>query len=192
MPVDSSSEQPNSEQLSSNESTRSSSVSESHTGRRSAWVASNGQYIETALAVIAIGVGALALPLVAFGIFTALEGETSVLSAGAIFGAFGFVTLGSLAVVLLVHARVEVRRHGLSFNDGHTLRAAANTIVRIVETVLAGMFLVSVLSVIVTVIVVGYVPDLLPPVVGISALLLPVVVIAHGCGSTVRYVLDLE
>ncbi|QAU14187.1 hypothetical protein EKH57_16775 [Halorubrum sp. BOL3-1] len=189
--MDSPKEPKNQEQTTSTDSPKSASASRSNPERLSAWVAANGLYVETALAVIAIGVGTLSIPLVVFGLFTALEGETSILSVGTVIAALGFVTLGGLSVVLLVHARVEFRRYGLSFNDGHDVISTTYTVVRTVETMLAGTFLISVFSAIVAALAVSSVPDLLPAIVGFSAILLPVLVIAHGCGATVRYMFDL-
>ncbi|ELZ41641.1 hypothetical protein [Halorubrum tebenquichense] len=190
--MDPSSDTANTAQTSPNEPTGPASSSRSRTERFGAWVAANGLYVETALAVIAIGVGIVSVPFVTFGVFTAIEGETTILTVGSVIAAVAFVSLGTLSSLLVFHARVEVRRHGVSFTDSRGVISTVYTMARAVETLLAVTVLTSVLSVVVAAIAVGSVPDLLPALVGFSAVLLPVVVIAHGCGATARYVLDLE
>jgi len=166
----------------------------SYIERLSTWVAANGLYVETALAVITVGLGALAVPTVTFGLFTALEGETSnltVKTVETVIAVLGFVTLGGLSAVLLVHARVDFRRHGLSFNNDHGALSTVYAMTRAAEAIAAATFLISVLSVIITGIAAESVPDLLPALVGFSAILLPVLVISHGCGAIIRYILAL-
>ena len=182
------------EQNSSNVSSGLATVSRSYTERLSTWVAANGLYVETTLAVITVGLGALAVPTVTFGLFTALEGETSNLTVETVetvIAVLGFVTLGGLSAVLLVHARVDFRRHGLSFNNDHGALSTVYAMTRAAEAIAAATFLISVLSVIITGIAAESVPDLLPALVGFSAILLPVLVISHGCGAIIRYILAL-
>lgn len=180
------------EQTSTNEPAGPATPLRSRTERFGAWVAANGLYVETALAVIAIGVGIVSIPFVTFGVFTAIGGDATILSIGSVIAALAFVSLGGLSSLLLFHAQVEARRHGVSFTDGQGVISTIYTTTRAVETLLAVTVLTSVFSVIVAAIAVGSVPDLFPALVGFSAILLPVVVISHGCGATVRYVLDLE
>lgn len=190
--VDPSNNAADAEQTSTNEPTGTAPPLRSRTERLGAWVAANALYVEAALAVIAIGVGTLSVPFVTFGAFTAIEGEPTILTVGSVIAAIAFVSLGCLSFLLLFHARVEVRRCGLSFTDDQGVVSTVYTITRAVETLLAVTVLTSVLSVIITGIAIGAVPDLLPALVGSSSILLPVLVIAHGCGATVRYVFDLD
>ena len=189
--VDPSEEPTEIEQSPSTVSTKLGHESESHVDRVCTRVAANGLYIETALAVVAIAFGILAIPFVTFGLFTALEGETSILTGGLIIAAGGIASLVTLAVTLLVHAYTEIRRYGLSFVDGHSAVSTAYTVIRGIENVTAGIFLLSLFAVIFLGIAMGSVPELLPVVVGISAILLLVVVTSHACGATLRYALDL-
>jgi len=190
--VDPSNNTADTEQTSTNEPAGPATPLRSRTERFGAWVAANGLYVETALAVIAIGVGIVSIPFVTFGVFTAIGGDATILSIGSVIAALAFVSLGGLSSLLLFHAQVEARRHGVSFTDGQGVISTIYTTTRAVETLLAVTVLTSVFSVIVAAIAVGSVPDLFPALVGFSAILLPVVVISHGCGATVRYVLDLE
>lgn len=190
MPVDPSEEPANSEQNASNVATKPDPESESYVDRLCTWGAVNALYVETALAVLAIGLGILAVPFVTFGLFTALEGETSILAGGLVIAAGGLVSLVALAATLLVHAYTEIRRQGLSFGGGHSTLLTVYAVSRWVETVTAGIFLVSLLAVIISGIAVGSVPELLPVVGGFSAILLLVVVISHSCGAIIRRVLD--
>lgn len=102
--MDSPKEPKDQEQPSSTDPPKSASTSRFHAERLSAWVAANGLYVEAALAIIAIAVGTVSIPLVVFGIFTALEGETSILSVGTVIAALGFVTLGGLSSRCILRA----------------------------------------------------------------------------------------
>jgi len=190
--VDPSNNTADADQTSSDDPTGPAPPLRSRTERFGAWVVANGLYVETGLAVIAIGVGIVSIPFITFGIFTAIGGDATILSIGSIIAALAFVSLGSLSSLLLFHAQVEVRRHGPSLNGGQGVISTVYMIIRVVETLLAVTVLTSVLLVIVASIAVGSVPDLFPALFGFSAILLPVLVTAHGCGATVLYALNLK
>lgn len=85
--VDPSEKPTDADQSRSNASTKPGLESASRVDQLGAWVAANSLNVEMALAVVTIGVGVLSVPFVAFGMFTALEGETSILAGGLVIAA---------------------------------------------------------------------------------------------------------
>lgn len=146
------------------------------------WLSSNGLYVEAGIAITALAAGVVALPFVTFGAFTAIGGETSILSAGLIIVAAFVGLLLLLTVVLLIHGYVEMRHRGLLFANGTETPSLVYRGTRLVETLIAGTFLLSLLTVLVTVILTETVPSLILFVTVSTGLLLPALLILHAFG----------
>lgn len=154
------------------------------------WLSRNGLYIEAGLAVIAIAVGVVAIPFLAFGSLAAIGGEGSILAGGAIIGLVCVALLVGLAALLLMHSYVEVRRHGLPFTGDQGMRAVAYDGIRTVETIVAAVFLGGLLTAIGLVILIGQIPSLLTFAVVAAAVGLPTVVLSRAAGRFASTVLD--
>jgi hypothetical protein len=153
------------------------------TNRIHAWLSSNGLFVEAGLAIIAIAAGVVALPIVTFGTFTALEGETSILTAGLIVVVICAGVLLILATVLLVHGYAEFHHGRLLSIDGNHRVSIVYTGTRLVETFVAGAFLVGVIASLISVISIDTVPPLILFAVVAAGLMLPTVVLLHALGS---------
>ena len=154
------------------------------------WLSRNGLYIEAGLSVIAIAVGVVAIPFLAFGSLVAIGGEESILTGGAIIGLGCVALLVGLAGLLLVHSYVEVRSHGLPFTGDQGMRAIAYDGIRTVETVVAAVFLGGLLTAIGLVISIGQIPSLLTFAVVAAAVGLPTAVLSRAAGRFASTVLD--
>ena len=94
--------------------------------RLQAWLLANGLKIETLLAAMAVGTWIVALPVVLFGTFTALGGDTSILAAGMAIVAVGLFGIVVLAAWSLAQILIEVRNHGVPFSDSRSTSSAAH------------------------------------------------------------------
>lgn len=154
------------------------------------WLSRNGIYIEAGISVIAIALGAVAIPFLAFGSLAAIGGEDSILAGGAIIGLVCVVLLVGLAALLLVHSYVEARRHGLPFTRDQSMRAIAYDGIRTVETFVAAAFLGGLLTAIGLVISIGRIPTLLTFIVVATAVGLPTAVLSRAGGQFGSTILD--
>ena len=155
-----------------------------------AWLSRNGLYVEAGLSVIAIAVGAVAIPFLAFGSLAAIGGEGSILAGGAVIGLGCVVLLVGLATLLLVRSYVEVRQHGFPFTGGDGMRAIAYDGIRTVETIVAAAFLGGLLTAIGLAISVGQIPTLLTFSVVAAAIGLPTAVLTRTAGRFASTGLD--
>jgi len=162
----------------------------SDAGRVFTWLSRNGIYIEAGLSVIAIAVGVVAIPFLAFGSLAAIGGEGSILAGGAVIGLTCVVLLIGLATLLLVHSYVEVRQHGFPFTGGDGVRAIAYGGIRTVETIVAAAFLGGLLTAVGLAISVGQIPTPLTFSVVAAAVGLPTAVLARTAGRFASTVLD--
>lgn len=154
------------------------------------WLSRNGLYIEAGISVIAIAVGVVAIPFLAFGSLAAIGGEESILVGGAIIGLGCVALLVGLAVLLLVHSYVEVRSHGLPFTGDQRMRAIAYDGIRTVETIAAAVFLGGLLTAVGLAISIGQIPSLLTFAVVAAAVGLPATVLSHAAGRFASTVLN--
>lgn len=166
--------------------------SPSRADRLRAWLSAHPLCVEASLAVVSIGIGVLAVPIVAFGSLVALEGETRILAAGMILVLVGALSLLSLAVSLLVHAHLDVRRGRLRANDGSGAQSVAYTGSRVLQTLTAGTLLLGLLASALSLAARSSVPDLLILVVGAASVLLPPLVLVHAAGWFVGTSLDIR
>jgi hypothetical protein len=77
------------------------------------WFLTNSIWVETLLAVVSVGIWIVALPIIIFGTFTAVGGDTSILDVGMIIVAAGFFSVTLLAVYTIVSTVLEIRHQGL-------------------------------------------------------------------------------
>lgn len=154
------------------------------TSRAYAWLSSNGLYVETGLSVVAIAAGIASLPFVTFGAFTAIGGETSILTAGLVLAVVSVGLLLALATLLLVHGYVESRHRGLpSSKGGGNTAPLVHRAARLVESLVSGAFVVSLTAVPASVLSIGTVPSAVLFAVASTGLLLPAVVLLHAVGA---------
>jgi len=165
------------------------SQSDSHSDRAYTWLSRNGLYVEAGISIVAIALGALALPLLAFGSLAAIGGEGSILTGGAAVALLCAVLLLGLAVVLLVYGYLEVSREGLPFTGGGGARTLAYDGVRTIETAAAGTFIGGLLTALGSAGFVGNVPTVLSVTVVAAAVGLPVTVLVHAAGRFVSFVI---
>lgn len=170
-----------------------SSISESHSrvGRLRAWVSAHLLFVEASLALVSVGFGILAVPLVTFGSLLALGGETRIVAAGIVVVLVGASVVVSLAVLLLIHARLDLHRGDIHIGDDF-VRSVAYSGSRVLQTLTAGILLLSLLASAVSLIVRNSVPDPLVLVVGAGGVFLPPLVLAHATGRFVGIVIDSE
>lgn len=153
------------------------------TNRIYAWLSANGLYVEAGLAIIAIAAGVVALPIVTFGSFTALEGETSILTAGLVVAVVCVGLLLLLSTLLLLHGYGEFRHGGPLLAKNRRTVSVAYLGTRLVETFVAGTFLTGVTASLVSAMSIETVPSLILFAVGSAGLLLPTVVLFHALGA---------
>lgn len=173
------------------EPARDSATSElsSRVDRLRAWFSANPLRVETLLAVVAVGLGILAVPIVAFGSLVALGGDARILEAGMLVVVAGLLSLVGLAVALLVHAHIELRDEELYEDDPDALSVVYGA-TRAAESLVAGLFLLGLLATVGSLVVTNSVSDLLEVATGIAGLLLPILVVCHAVGAVVRSVID--
>ena len=167
-----------------------SSRSGSRSDRAYTWLSRNGLYVEAGISVVAIAIGAIALPLLAFGSLAAIGGETSILTGGAAIALVCVVLLIGVALLLLVHGYLEVSRRGVPFTGDGSARALAYDGMRTIETVAAGAFVGGLLAVPGFAFSTGEIPTALSVAVAAAAVVLPVTLLVHAVGRFVSFVLD--
>ena len=153
--------------------------------RLQAWLLANGLKIEALVAAIAVGTWIVALPIVLFGTFTALGGDTSILAAGMAIVAVGLFGIAVLAAWSLAQILIEIRNHGVPFSDSRSTSSAAYDGIQSLKAVIAGTFLLALLTYLGLVLTVESGPTAVVQVLGVSGLLLPVVVFVHAVGAVV-------
>ncbi|ERG91839.1 MAG: hypothetical protein J07HQW1_01873 [Haloquadratum walsbyi J07HQW1] len=79
------------------------------------WFLTNALWVETLLAIVAVGIWIIALPIIIFGVFTALDGDTSILDVGMMIVVAGFTSVTLLAVYAVVSGFLEIRHQGPFF-----------------------------------------------------------------------------
>ena len=162
----------------------------SYSDRTYTWLSRNGLYIEAGISIVAIALGALALPFLAFGSLAAIGGEESILAGGAAIALACVGLLIGLAVLLLVHGYVEASRHGHLFaGENHTHTLAYDGI-RTIETVAAATFIGGLFAAIGFALLMGELPTAISVVVAVAAVGLPVAVLVHATGRVASFVLD--
>ncbi|WP_152422341.1 hypothetical protein [Halorubrum californiense] len=111
------------------------------------------------MAIIALAAGAVALPFVTFGALTAIGGETSILTVGVVIVAVFIGLLLLLATVLLIHGYVEFRYSGGPLGRGTNKPSLVYRGTRLVETVVSGIFGLSLITSLVFMLVTERVPS---------------------------------
>jgi hypothetical protein len=142
------------------------------------------------LAAIAVGTWIVALPVVLFGTFTALGGDTSILDAGMAIVGVGLFGIVVLAAWSLAQILIEVRNDGVPFSDSRSTSSVAYDGIQSVKAVIAGTFLLALLTYLGLVLTVESGPTAVVQVLGVSGLLLPVVVFVHAVGAVVGSVFE--
>lgn len=168
----------------------SASQSSSYSDRAHTWLSRNGLYVETGISIVAIALGAIAIPFLAFGSLAAIGGEESILAGGAAIALVCIILLISVALLLLLHGYLEMSRRGIPFTGADSARTLAYDSIRTIETVAAGTFIGGLLTVLVFVLSVGEIPTPLSAVVAVSAVVLPVALLVHAIGRFVLFVFD--
>ena len=107
------------------------------------WFLTNSIWVETLLAVVSVGIWIVALPIIIFGTFTALGGDTSILDIGTIIVVAGFLIITLLAVYAVVSAILEIRHQGLFFDQMHDGASIAHAGIQFFKTLIAGVLLIS-------------------------------------------------
>jgi len=153
--------------------------------RLQAWLLANGLKIEALVAAIAVGTWIVALPVVLFGTFTALGGDTSILAAGMAIVAVGLFGIVVLAAWSLAQILIEIRNQGVPFSDSRSTSSAAYDGIQSLKAVIAGTFLLALLTYLGLVLTVESGPTAVVQVLGVSGLLLPVVVFVHAVSAVV-------
>lgn len=158
--------------------------------RLQAWLLANGLKIETLVAAVAVGTWIVALPVVLFGTFTALGGDTSILDAGMAIVGVGLFGIVVLAAWSLAQILIEIRNRGVPFSDSRSTSSVAYDGIQSVKAVIAGTFLLALLTYLGLVLTVESGPTAVVQVLGVSGLLLPVVVFVHAVGAVVGSVFE--
>lgn len=107
------------------------------------WFLTNSIWVETLLAVVSAGIWIVALPIVIFGTFTALGGDTSILDVGMMIVVAGFLIVTLLAVYVVVSAVLKIRHQGLFFDQTHDVASIAHDGIQLLKTLIAGVLLIS-------------------------------------------------
>lgn len=166
------------------------SAPSSRAERLQEWLLANGLKIEMLLATIAVGTWIVALPVVLFGTFTALGGDTSILAAGMAIVAVGLFGVVVLAAWSLAQILIEVRNQGVPFSDSRSTSSAVYDGIQSVKAVIAGTFLLASLTYLGLVLTVESGPTVVVQALGVSGLLLPIVVFVHAVGAVVGSVFE--
>ncbi|MEZ3172545.1 hypothetical protein ABNG03_18315 [Halorubrum sp. RMP-47] len=169
---------------------RATSHPDSYSDRAYAWLSRNGLYIWAGISVVALALGALAIPLLAFGSLAAIGGEASILAGGTAIVLLCTVLLLGLAVGLLSYAYLEVDRRGVPFVEDRSARTLAYDGIRTIETVAAGTFIGGFLTMLGLAVSVGDVPTILSVTVLAAAIGLPVTVLIHAVGRFILFFVD--
>ena len=147
--------------------------------RVQSWLLGNSLRIQVLLAAMAVAAGIIALPVVIFGSFTALGGDTSILSAGMVIVAVGFAITTVLAAWVVVYAYIETRNQGLPFGDTHGFLSVSDGVWSL-KVATAGVLLTLLLASIILALTIESGPTLMLQGLGVSCLLLPIVVFLHA------------
>jgi hypothetical protein len=169
---------------------RATSHPDTYSDRAYTWLSRNGLYVWAGISIVAIALGALAIPLLAFGSLAAIGGEESILAGGTAILLLCTVLLLGLAVVLLSYTYLEVDRRGVPFVGDGGARTLAYDGIRTIETVAAGTFIGGLLTMLGLAVSVGDVPTILSVTVVAAAIGLPVTVLVHAAGRFVLFVVD--
>lgn len=143
----------------------------------------NALAVEMSVAAGAVVIWILALPVVIFGSFTALGGDTAILETGMAIAAVGLSFIFVLAVWSLAQVLVEVRAEGVPFSDGRTATSVAYDGIQIVKAIVAGVFLFASLAYLGLALTVESGPEVIIQLLVVSGLLFPVIVFVHAVGS---------
>ena len=161
----------------------STSTPPSHAERLRAWMVTNALAVEMSLAAGAVVVWILALPIVIFGSFTALGGDTTILTTGLAIAAVGLFLIFVLSVWSLAQVLIEVRTEGVPFSDGRNTTSVAYDGIQTVKAIIAGVFLFASLAYLVSVLTVDSGPGEIIQLLVVSGLSFPVIVFVHAVGS---------
>ena len=107
------------------------------------WFLTNALWVETLLAIVAVGIWIIALPIIIFGAFTALNGDTSILDVGMMIVVAGFTSVTLLAVYAVVSGFLEIRHQGPFFYQTRDIASIAHDGIQLLKTLIAGVLLVS-------------------------------------------------
>lgn len=143
----------------------------------------NALAVEMSLAAGAVVVWILALPIVIFGSFTALGGDTTILTTGLAIAAVGLFLIFVLSVWSLAQVLIEVRTEGVPFSDGRNTTSVAYDGIQTVKAIIAGVFLFASLAYLVSVLTVDSGPGEIIQLLVVSGLSFPVIVFVHAVGS---------
>ena len=166
------------------------------------WFLTNSIWVETLLAVVSVGIWIVALPIIIFGTFTAVGGDTSILDVGMIIVAAGFFSVTLLAVYTIVSTVLEIRHQGLFFDQTRDIASVAHDGSQVLKTITSGIFLLCILGYIV-VLSLNYFTELmlttrseailplLLQLLGVSSFLLLATVFIHAFGAFVLTVFDV-
>jgi len=144
------------------------------------WLTEHPFHLETMFATAATALAIIATPFLSFGIFVALEGDTTILGIGAVFMAGSLLSAIGLATTVVTHTYSEIRHQGFSASTEWGLRSMVYGGTRAVETVTAVGFLFGVVSFILVGIVAGSVADLIWLILVVSVVPLHITVLAHA------------
>ncbi|RKS75201.1 hypothetical protein BDK61_4748 [Haloarcula quadrata] len=164
----------------------------SQTERIQAWMSANTLPVEILLTALSIAVWVIALPVVIFGSFTALGGDTSILSAGMMIVAAGSLGVIVLAAWVLIRTVIDIRNHGPPLRGADSTRAIAYDGIQSLKAATAGVFATSLLAYGVLSLTVQSGPTLVLQLIGVCGILLPVLVLIHGLGAFIGYLFYLK
>ena len=167
-----------------------SSQSDSYSDRAYTWLSRNGLYIEAGISIVAVALGGLALPFLAFGSLAAIGGEESILAGGVAIALVSIILLIGLATLLLIHGYLEVSRHRHLFAGDCRTHTIAYEGIRTIETGAAATFIGGLLAAVGFTVLIGELPTALSVVVAVAAVGLPVAVLIHATGRFGSFVLD--
>lgn len=144
------------------------------------WLTEHPFHLETMFATAATALATIATPFLSFGIFVALEGDTTILGIGAVFMTGSLLSAIGLAATVVTHTYSEIRHQGFSASTGWGLRSMVYGGTRTVETATAVVFLFGVVSFMLAGVVTGSVPDLILLMLVVSVVPLHITVLAHA------------
>jgi len=153
---------------------------ESRVSRMRGWLTEHPFHLETMFAMAATALATIATPFLSFGIFVALERDTTILGIGAVFMAGSLLSAIGLAATVVTHTYSEIRHQGFSASTEWGLRSMVYGGTRTVETATAVVFLFGVVSFILAGAVTGSVPDLILLMLVVSVVPLHITVLAHA------------
>lgn len=153
-------------------------------------------YFEALFASVSLGLAIIAAPIVIFGMFVALGGESLILEIGAVIMIGSLCATVSLAVALLIHAYYEVRQYGLPRTGNRASMSLLYDGTRAVETAIAIAVLSSLIGIPLSASLFESIPRVLWMLLGGSSIMLPVIVLTHAIvafgGAILRPIMPVD